>query len=385
MQIHTVNAGETLYSIARRYSVPATKILTDNGFVGDRLTVGDEVLILTPTRTVTVRGGDTLESISKRFNIKTRTLLTQNPSLCGKHKLRPGQILTVKQDTAFIGAGSALGTIKKGCSRDKLYESLPYMTYAVIDAATVTDTVNMTFDPEYALNLAKSEGKIVILGVKDEGNGVFLASKESYAFIISSLIDIAKAHGFMGIRISCGAEGCNRPRFSDFLLEARKRFIGCDMLLFTDVSSYELAEASELSDGAILTADTICSIDESKKKIREFAGSAESSKVFATLPSSLSLGDGKISVDEAKELCYRSGNSLKTNNDTMLSEFEYTRYKTGKGERYNIAFPSLQYIKAKLEALCELGFIGIAFDVDTRPTSYLTMFNAMFARADYAL
>ncbi len=386
MQIHTVNSGETLYSIARRYSVPATKILTDNGFIGDRLTVGDEVLILTPTRTVTVRGGDTLESISKRFNIKARALLTQNPSLCGKHKLRPGQILTVKQDTAFIGAGSALGTIKKGCNRDKLYESLPYMTYAVIDAATVTDnSVNMTFDPEYAVNLTKSEGKIVILGVKDESNGVFLSSKESYTFIISSLIDIAKAKGFMGIRISCATESCNRPRFYEFILEARKRFIGCDMLLFTDVSSYELAEASELSDGAILTSDTVCGIYESKKKIRDFAGSAESSKVFAALPSSLSLGDGKISIDEAKELCYRSGKALKTNSDTMLSEFEYTRYKTGKGELYKIAFPSLQYIKAKLEALCELGFIGIAFDVDTRPTSYLTMFNAMFARADYAL
>ena len=385
MQIHTVAAGETLYSIARRYSVPATKILSDNGFVGDRLTVGDEVLILTPTRTVTVRGGDTLESISKRFNIKIRTLLTQNPSLCGKHKLRPGQILTVKQDTTFIGAGSSLGIIKKGCSRDKLYESLPYMTYAVIDAATVTDTVNMTFNPEYAVNLAKSEGKIVILGVKDESDGVFLSSRESYTAIINSLIDISKAHGFMGIRISCKVNACEKERFSEFLLEARKCFIGCDMVLFTDVSSSELAEASELSDGAILTADTICGIDESKTKIREFAGSAESSKVFATLPSSLSLGDGRISIDEAKELCYRSGKALKTNSETMLSEFEYIRYKTGKGELYKIAFPSLQYIKAKLEALCELGFIGIAFDVDTRPTSYLTIFNALFARADYAL
>lgn len=385
MQIHTVNAGETLYSIARRYSVPATKILSDNGFVGDRLTVGDEVLILTPTRTVTVRGGDTLESISKRFNIKTRTLLTQNPSLCGKHKLRPGQILTIKQDTTFIGAGSSLGIIKKGCGRDKLYESLPYMTYAVIDAATVTDTVNMTFNPEYAVNLTKSEGKIVILGVKDKSNGLFLTTKEGYTNIISSLINIAKSHGFMGIRISCNVNAREKERFSEFLLEARKCFIGCDMVLFTDVSSYELAEASELSDGAILTLDNIHTLDESKKRIREFAGSAESSKVFVSLPSSIELGDGKISIDEAKELCYRSGKSLKTNNDTMLSEFEYTRYKTGKGERYNIAFPSLQYIKAKLEALCELGFIGISFDVDTRPTSYLTIFNALFARADYAL
>ena len=117
--------------------------------------------------------------------------------------------------------------------------------------------MRITFNPEYALNLAKSEGKIVILGVKDKSNGLFLTTKEGYTNIISSLINIAKSHGFMGIRISCNVNAREKERFSEFLLEARKRFIGCDMVLFTDVSSYELAEASELSDGAILTLDNM--------------------------------------------------------------------------------------------------------------------------------
>ena len=173
MQIHTVKDGESLYSIARRYSVPATKILSDNGLVGDRLTTGDELLILTPTRTVTVRGGDTVDSISKRFDVKAKAIFSQNPVLKGKYRLHPGQILTVKQDTAYIGAGSALGVIKKGCNRDMLAESLPFMTYAVIDAGIITDTAKLNFDPSYACEMARFEKKITILGITDKSNGEF--------------------------------------------------------------------------------------------------------------------------------------------------------------------------------------------------------------------
>lgn len=385
MQIHTVTSHDSLYNIARQFSVPATKILSDNGLLGDRLTVGDELLILTPTRTVTVRGGDTVESISKRFDIKPRALFTQNPSLCGRSKLRPGQILTVKQDTSFMGSASSLGIIRKGCSREKISESLPYMTYAVVDAGIITDAALMTFDTENIVNMAKKEGKIVILGVKDESNGDFLCSKEKEIETIDSLIRLAKTNGFMGIRISSTAVSKSHERFSEFLLEARKRFIGCDLILFTDVTGAESSEASELSDGAILSIENESGIDYTKNKLREFAASAESSKVFVSLPSSISVGNGAVGIDEAKELCYRCGKALTTDENTLISKFEYTRYKTGIGEKIDIAFPSLKYIKSKLEALCELGFIGIAFDVDTRPTSYLTMFNALFARADYAI
>ena len=385
MQIHKVTASDSLYSIARRYSVPATKILSDNGLVGDRLTIGDEILILTPTRTVTVRGGDTIESLSKRFDIKPRTIFTNNPFLSGNSKLRPGQVLTVKQDTAFIGAASSLGIIKKGCKREKLYESLPYMTYAVVDAGVINDTVSLSFDTEYAVNLATYEGKIVILGVNDKSDGAFLSCKEKETAVIDSLISLAKSHGFMGIRISSKPTVQNSKEFSEFLLEVRKRFIGCDLILFTDVSDASSAEASELSDGAILSPDSSCASPYSDKKLREFASCAESSKVFVSLPSTIPIADSSMSIDEAKELCYRCGKSLTSNQNNLLLNFEYTRYKNGVGEKIEISFPSLKYIKSKLEALCELGFIGIAFDVDTRPTAYLTMFNALFARADYSI
>ena len=93
---------------------------------------------------------------------------------------------------------------------------------------------------------------------------------------------------------------------------------------------------------------------------------AKSSKVFIKLKSGSAFSDGFISADEIKELCYRSGKELITSDD-LISHFEYVRYKTGKGEEMCLSFPSLRYIKAKLEALCELGFMGMACDIDSVP------------------
>ena len=60
-------------------------------------------------------------------------------------------------------------------------------------------------------------------------------------------------------------------------------------------------------------------------------------------------------------------------------------YKKGRREDVSITFPSLEYIKAKLVSLAELGFAGIFIDIDTLDIRHLTMFNAAFRRADYEL
>ena len=59
MQIHVVSSGETLFSIARQYDVPAGILARYNGLAEPyRLAVGQSLLILRPTSLVTVRAGD---------------------------------------------------------------------------------------------------------------------------------------------------------------------------------------------------------------------------------------------------------------------------------------------------------------------------------------
>ncbi|MBE6537460.1 MAG: LysM peptidoglycan-binding domain-containing protein [Ruminococcaceae bacterium] len=386
MQLHSVKKDETLYAIARKHSIPATKILADNDLAGDRLTSGDELVIIKPTKTITVKGGDTLDSISKRFDVRKSSIIRDNPSLFGKEKLRPGQILTVKQDEVKIGAGSILGYAEKGLRREKFSKSLPYITYLTISMGIIKgDSVTESFLPnDLRLNAVES-GKIVLLGIRDESSGEFLSSKESYRKIIDATVRLAEERGFMGISISAReASGLYPDAYCEFLFELRKRLFGCNMILFTELFENTLPEASEICDGAALNLE-LTPLDDAIKAMKSFSEKAESSKVFVKAVTRFTSRDLSLSVDDIKELCYRSGKELITDEKSLISRFDYVRYKIGKGEEIPIFFPSLRYIKAKLEALCELGFMGIGCDIDTVPLSNLTMFNSMFARADYSL
>ena len=74
MKIHRVKEGDSVYSIAREYAVMPTKIIEANELLTpDVLTVGEELLILTPTRTHTVRGGETRPRMGWHFRTDITT------------------------------------------------------------------------------------------------------------------------------------------------------------------------------------------------------------------------------------------------------------------------------------------------------------------------
>ena len=129
MQIHTVKKGDTIFKIARQHATSPMKIIENNELESpDRLSVGQKVLILNPTRTYTVRGSDSLLKISDRFGVKYDKLLANNPYLYGQDKLYPGQILAIKYDTPRFGLACANGYCYKDITKDRLSLALPYIT-----------------------------------------------------------------------------------------------------------------------------------------------------------------------------------------------------------------------------------------------------------------
>ena len=121
MRIHTVENGENIFSIARKYAIPPTKIIEHNELSEpDRLTRGQRLLILTPTRTHTTRGGDTLDSLAIRYSVSEDALLAANPHLLGERRCYPGKILSVKYDLPRYGVGIGNGFYFEGCSRERL-------------------------------------------------------------------------------------------------------------------------------------------------------------------------------------------------------------------------------------------------------------------------
>jgi peptidoglycan/xylan/chitin deacetylase (PgdA/CDA1 family) len=105
---YTVRAGDTLYSIARRYNTTVTSIAQENNIrnvnlirVGQRLTIpGRAVSVPQPPpapapRTYTVKRGDTLYSIARRYNT-TVSRLAQVNNIRNVNLIRVGQRLVIR-------------------------------------------------------------------------------------------------------------------------------------------------------------------------------------------------------------------------------------------------------------------------------------------------
>ena len=88
---YTIRAGDTFYSLARRFNVSLADLLEANpGVNPERLFVGQVVCIplaVPPvtcppgTLTYTIRAGDTLFSLARRFNTTVASILGLNPGI----------------------------------------------------------------------------------------------------------------------------------------------------------------------------------------------------------------------------------------------------------------------------------------------------------------
>ena len=132
MKFHVVQKGETLFSIAQLYGVPARLLQKLNQAPTDGTLVPGQALVgLLPERSHVVRRGDTVWSIAREHGISTRELYQNNIFLQGQGALIPGEELILSlQDVHREGSLGVNGYAYPFINGDLLRQVLPYMTYA---------------------------------------------------------------------------------------------------------------------------------------------------------------------------------------------------------------------------------------------------------------
>lgn len=76
---HTVKSGETVTSVARKYSVTSDSVRWSNGITGDTLQVNQDLYIPPVNGIVyTVRSGDSIDSLVQRFSANRAQLIADN-------------------------------------------------------------------------------------------------------------------------------------------------------------------------------------------------------------------------------------------------------------------------------------------------------------------
>ncbi|MGE5482185.1 MAG: M14 family zinc carboxypeptidase [Bacteroidota bacterium] len=106
-RIVTVQRGDTLWSLARRYGTTVAAVRTANPQITDpnRLQIGQRICIpragaapppVPPGgRTYVVQPGDTMWSIARRFGVSLDALIAANPQIPNPNRLQPGQVVRI--------------------------------------------------------------------------------------------------------------------------------------------------------------------------------------------------------------------------------------------------------------------------------------------------
>lgn len=386
MYIHTIKKGDTIFSIGRRYSVPPTTLMDSNGLTEDRLPTGAELLVPVPTRVATVRGGDSVSKLSVRFKTRKNALLAANPALMGDEgRLLPGKVITIKYGAPKLSSATAIGFFKKSCPRERFSLCLPYIAYVVFECGTLTPFgIVEEGEASDVVSLALGAGKIPLASLKISLNEDNFKNRERRGALIEKIITFAKRENYKGVLISPAPDNRLPENFADFLLDLRRGFMGCDLILFLSMENGIPPEYSELCDGAIIPVEKD-GAPTKKETLLAFARAAESSKAHVMLPTVATVGEGEITIGEALKTAYKSAEDISLDEERGLCYFHYNSYKGGRRRNNKISYPSLYAIKSEFEDISDLGYVGIAFDMENVPVSYLCMFNCLFARADYGL
>lgn len=104
-EYYLVGQGDTLWNIGQRFGVSVENLilwnnLTDSGDIklGQLLTIYPAELVELPKNAYVVKAGDTLWSISQRFSLPVTRLVEEN-HLTNQHQLTIGMILLIPQST----------------------------------------------------------------------------------------------------------------------------------------------------------------------------------------------------------------------------------------------------------------------------------------------
>lgn len=366
MKIHTVTMGESLSEISKKYEIPEKLLMADNEITRGVLAVGEELLVRQPTRTHRARYRDTLDSLCIRYGIKKSDILAQNPHIkSGAPDV--GEYVVLRQPEKPYGNAASNGYFYSGCSEEAFLRALPYLTYVTFSSAILGDRrCEMSFSTKIPAKRAEAEGCIPLLRFHTKRGTKISASA------IESILRTTSEAGCCGAVIPMQGKG---KEYKETLSEFRARLSKEGILLIIECDE---ESATELSREADLTFFSYCkhaldvrpSFEEGEHLLlSRVAGDGAANRTLVELPATARCADSFIGICEAISGARKSRAEIKKDRGLMCE------FSVGQ-KRY--VYPSLENIKANLELVGELGFMGVSFDIMRSPTSHFLAFNDLY-------
>lgn len=130
MKIHTVETGDSVYSIAMQYGVSPDSIIQNNGLNNpDSLAVGQTLVIRIPKTEHTVTGAETLCDIARNYRTSPRHLYRNNPNLADHPDIVEGDTLVIEYDQDPKRCIAVNGIVHSGTDTNIVKKWLSGLTY----------------------------------------------------------------------------------------------------------------------------------------------------------------------------------------------------------------------------------------------------------------
>ena len=172
LEIYVVQKGDSLYQIARRFSVPMDDLVFANQLRDPEvLSVGQALLIPRQTAEHVVRRGETLYGIARSYGVPLSLLIAANPAIQDPARIYPGQILRIPGRSENLGELLVNGYITDA-SDSTLNAALPYLSF--LSPFSYRADREGGLSPTFQLNQALAEGSgvgvlLTVTNLREQG------------------------------------------------------------------------------------------------------------------------------------------------------------------------------------------------------------------------
>lgn len=254
MIIHVVKQGETIDSIAREYGKPVDRLAIENGIsITADLTVGETIVIVYPQIEYTVQAGDTLGSIARDHNTTIMEILRNNSYLSDREFIYPGEVIVIRYEGEKIRTISTNGYVYPFVNLDILRKTLPFLSLISIYSHYFNERGEILYvnDSEIIkMALAYGVAPIMVLtempGSLEEVEGVthtILNDQNLQDNLINNLILALDRRGYYGVEfITPYIIPSDRPLYVSFIerLSTRLHLLGYRVYLSLTISLFEM-------------------------------------------------------------------------------------------------------------------------------------------------
>ena len=234
MIIHVVKAGDSLYSISRRYGVPASRIASDNEIdITKSLVIGQTIVVMEGTRQHTVKAGESLFSIARQYGTTVASLQAAN-QITNPAAIAPGRVLTIPSGTSKLGTIEVNGYTFPSIKMDVLRKTLPYLTYVSIFSYEVKpdgSIVTLNDEPIIAAAREAKVAPLMVISNIQAGGGfnsdlakTILTSESIQDKLITNVINNMRTKNYSGLDVDFEyIYPENREDYNNFLRKVKRQ------------------------------------------------------------------------------------------------------------------------------------------------------------------